>query len=168
METTSRMTGSAGLTRLLYPAAYLLSFTALSLLSGRSIDTAAGFVAVFTLLGMALACLLVCGLAALSYATNPRLRATCDYRSVLDLYARSFVMLLPFAVLALAGEVLLDWSIALVFTQAGIMTAGTLAGLEIVKLSDNRTSRFIVPILGAFSFSLAWLLFCAAAQAVVG
>jgi hypothetical protein len=168
MESTYTATGDKEYTKFLYPAFFMLSFGVLSLLSGRSIDPTAGFVTLFTLLGMVLAALLLCGLSALVYATDARLRGVYDYRAVLDLYARSFVMLLPFTILALTGEVLLDWSIALVFTQAGIMTAGTLAGVEIVKLSGGRSSRFIVPILGAFSFSIAWLLFCAASQAVAG
>jgi hypothetical protein len=168
MESISSATGDAVFNRFLYPAMFLLSFGVLSLLSGRSIDPTAGFVVIFTLLGMVVAGLLLCGLSALVYATNSRLHGVNGYRAIVELYARSFVMLLPFTILALTGEVLLDWSIALVFTQAGIMTAGTLAGMEIVKLNNSRASRFIVPILGAFSFSIAWLLFCAAAQALTG
>ncbi len=168
MEYTAAATRDAGYARFMYAAAYLLCFGVLSLLSGRAIDPAVGFVVIFTLLGIVLAGLLLCGLAALVYATNPRLRRAGDYRAVLELHARSFVMLIPYTILALTGEVLLDWSIALVFTQAGIMTAGALAGMEIVKRCDNKTSYVIVPILGSFSFSIAWILFCAAAQAIAG
>ena len=166
MESTVTTTGETGYARFLYPVIFLLSFGVMSLLSGRAIDPGAGFVVVFTLVGLMLAGLFLCGLAGLAYATNLRLRRTCDYRAVLELYARGFVLLLPFTILALTGEIFLDWSIALVFIQAGIMTSGTFTALEIVKLSDSKASYIIVPILGAFSFSIAWMLFCAAAQAV--
>lgn len=148
-------------------AAVVFSFATLAFLNGRGIDSRAGFISVYTVCMLAFAILALAGLGGLVYAFNPVLRERYAFSTVLNTLTRGFVTLLPFALLALVSELLPDWNAALVFTQAGIMSCGALAGTEVVKLSDGRMVHIIAPVAGAFLFSFMWILLSAAAQAIV-
>ena len=146
----------------------VLSFAILAWLSGRAIDPRAGFVSVYTICLLAFALAALAGLGGLIYACNPTARRRLGFSSVLDALAGAFLMLLPFMLLALVAELFLDWNAAQAFTQAGIMTAGAAAGMEMVRLSEGKMVHVVVPLLGAFLFSMLWLIFSAAAQGIAG
>lgn len=167
MEYYSRAEGGrkALYARVAYWSVTAACFAVLALLSGRDVKASAGFVSVYTVCMLAFALLALGGLGGLIYAFNPAARGSCTYRHLLDVLARGFVYLLPFTLLALLAELALGWNAAQVFTQAGIMTCGTIAGAEIVGLSGGRMVHIIAPVAGSFMFSFLWILLSAAAQA---
>lgn len=167
MESHPRATTGykASYARAAYWSATAACFAVLALLNGRDIKASAGFVSVYTICMLAFALSALAGLAGLVYACNPTARGNCRYPHLLDVFSRGFVYLSPFALLALLAELALGWNAAQVFTQAGIMTCGVIAGTEIVGLSGGRMAHIIAPVAGSFVFSFLWILLSAASQA---
>jgi hypothetical protein len=151
--------------RIAYWSAVAIYFTVLALLNGRDIDTGAGFVSVYTICMLAFALLALAGIGGLVCAFNPTVRERYGYFYTMEVLAKGFAALLPFMLLALVAELALGWNAAQVFTQAGIMTCGAIAGAEIVRLSGDRMVHLVVPVAGSFIFSFLWMLLSAVAQA---
>ncbi|RJP35388.1 MAG: hypothetical protein C4536_00810 [Actinobacteria bacterium] len=165
MEVEVRGGTRPNLVAVLYWTTIVSSFLVLAWLNGRDIDAGAGFVALYTVLFTAFAVLSLAGIGGAVYAFNPRLRAASDYPRIMGIVVRGFLMMLPFMLMALVAELFLDWNSAQVFTQAGIMACGSVAGAEVVKSSGGKIVNMIAPVAGAFLFSFLWMLLSAAAQA---
>jgi hypothetical protein len=151
--------------RAAYWSASAACFAVLALLNGRDMKASAGFVSVYVICMLAFALSALAGLGGLVYACNPTARGSRGYPYLLDVLSRGFVYLLPFTLLALLAELALGWNASQVFTQAGIMTCGVIAGTEIVGLSGGRMVHLIAPVAGSFAFSFLWILLSAASQA---
>ncbi|NPV58273.1 MAG: hypothetical protein HPY75_01265 [Actinobacteria bacterium] len=84
--------------------------------------------AAFTVVGLALAFSCLAGLAALLLAASPALRQGAGFGGAWDAVARGFLLLVPFALLALLADLAFGWSAATAFMQAAIMTSGAAVG----------------------------------------
>lgn len=77
--------------------------------------------------------------------------------AVIEAAETGFVLLLPFAILALAAELLLGWQASQVFSSAALMTAGGTIGLEVARRGGGQLRSIFVPSAVAFLFSGAWV-----------
>ncbi len=159
--------GEALRARVAYWSAVSFCFAVLAVLNGRGIDPRAGFVSAYAVCMLAFALLALGGLGVLILSLNGAMRRSLAYPQTLDVLARGYVALIHFTLLALLAELGLGWNAAQVFTQAGIMTCGAMAGAEIVSMSGGRTVHVITPVAGSFLFAFLWLLLSAMAQAAV-
>ena len=69
-----------------------------------------------------------------------------------------FLMVIPFAVLALVAELVLRWNAVQAFASVGLMTAGGAAGLELAKSGDRQLLNAVVPAIGGFILTVVWVL----------
>ena len=134
-------------------------FAVLSWLNGRYVGAGAGQVALYTLLGLALALVCLTGLAGLILASDAPLRRDAGWPGAFGAVARGFLILLPFTLLALLAELAFKWGAAQAFTQAGIMTSGAAVGAEVMRRSGQKLKYMIAPMAGAFAFSILWIAF---------
>ncbi len=143
-------------------------FLLLAWLNGRQVASGAAQVALYSLIGVALALSLLAALGGLVLAVDTPLRQASGYPGALDAVARGFLVILPFTVLALLAEFIFGWGATQAFTQAGIMTSGAAVGMELMSGGEPRVRYMVVPMLGAFAFSAAWIAFSALFQKVAG
>ena len=85
---------------------------------------------------------------------NPRL----GQHAVREAAATGFLLILPFAILALAAEIILGWKASQVFSSSGLMTAGGAVGVEVVRRGGGRLRSMLVPSAVAFALSTAWVV----------
>ena len=78
--------------------------------------------------------------------------------AVLEAAATGLLLLLPFAILALAAEILLGWKASQVFSSAGLMTACGAVGVEVGRRGGGKLRSMLVPSAIAFALSAAWVL----------
>ena len=97
---------------------------------------------------------------ALSMA-NPHL----ERPAVREAAATGFLLILPFAVLALAAEILLGWKASQVFSSAGLMTAFGAVGVEVSRRGGGKLRSMLVPTATAFLLSTAWVMLSTIAAA---
>ena len=71
--------------------------------------------------------------------------------------ATGLLLLLPFAALALAAELLLGWNASQVFSSAGLMTACGAVGVEISRRGGAGLRGVLVPTIIALLLSTAWV-----------
>jgi hypothetical protein len=90
---------------------------------------------------------------ALSMA-NPHL----ERPAVREAAASGFLLMLPFAILALAAEILLGWKASQVFSSAGLMTACGAVGVEVGRRGGGKLRSMLVPTVTAFLLSTAWAM----------
>jgi len=145
-----------------------LCFAVLAWLNGRYVGTGAGQIALYTVLGLALALVCLTGLTGLILASAAPLRRDAGWPGALDAVARGFLILLPFTVLAVLGELLFTWGAAPAFVQAGIMTSGAAVGAEVMRRSGKKLKYMIAPMLGAFTLSILWIVFSSVFRKVAG
>ena len=148
--------------------AVLASFAVLAWLNGRYVGAGAGQVATYTILGLIIALACLAGLAGLVLATVPSLRQGAGYMGGLDMVARGFLIAIPFALLALLAELAFDWAAATAFIQAAIMTSGAAVGVELVRGTGQKMRNMIIPMAGAFAFSIIWIAYSAIFTKAVG
>ena len=86
--------------------------------------------------------------------TNPRLGRA----AVREAAATGFLMILPFAALALAAEVALNWQASQVFSSAGLMTAGGAVGVEVMRRGGGKLRCLLVPTATTMLLSTAWVV----------
>ena len=86
-------------------------------------------------------------------AAHPKLEST----SVHEATAIGFLLLAPFAVLALVAELLLGWNASQVFSSAGLMTACGAVGVELGRRGGTGLRSVLLPTVIAFLLSTAWL-----------
>ncbi len=72
---------------------------------------------------------------------------------------KSFVFLVPFAVMSLLAVYFMGWNFVPVFVSAGLMTAGALSAMEIGRLKGKKEIKTtIVASVVAWAFSTLWLI----------
>lgn len=140
----------------------------LSWLYGRYVGSGAGQVAAFTVIGLALALSCLAGLAALLLAASPSLRQGAGFGGAWGAVARGFLLLVPFALLALLADLAFGWGAATAFMQAAIMTSGAAVGAELSRSSRQKMRLMLLPMAGAFAFSIAWIAYSAVFAKAVG
>ena len=69
-----------------------------------------------------------------------------------------FLLILPFAVLALAAELALGWQASQVFSSAALMTSGGAVGMEVARRGGGALRSALVPSGVAFLLSVAWVV----------
>jgi hypothetical protein len=161
MDTTARDRVFSGLV-------ITFCFAVLAWLNGRYVGVGGGQVALYSLLGLALALACLAGLAGLVLASDAPLRREAGWPGALDAVARGFLILLPFTLLALLTELFFGWGAAQAFTQAGIMTSGAAVGAEVMRRSGQKLKYMVAPMLGVFTFSILWIAFSALFRKVAG
>jgi len=154
--------------RIAYGMAVLSCFALLAWLNGRYVGSGAGQVALYTLLGLVLITICLAGLAGLVLVVNAPLRQSLGYMGAWDAVARGFLTVIPFTVLALLADLAFGWNAATAFMQAAIMTSGAAVGAEVMRRSGQKLTYMIVPMAGAFAFSIAWIAFSAIFSKAVG
>lgn len=78
--------------------------------------------------------------------------------AVLEAAATGFLLILPFAILALAAELLLGWKASQVFSSSGLMTACGAVGVEVARRGGGKLRSMLVPTVTAFLLSTAWVV----------
>ena len=146
----------------------LACFCVLSWLNGRYVGAGAGQVAAYTILGLAIACACLAGLAALTLVADPSLRSGPGYAGGLEVVARGYLIVIPFTLLALLADLAFGWNAATAFMQAAIMTSGAAVGVEIMRRSGQKITYMLIPMAGAFAFSIIWIAFSAIFSKAVG
>ena len=136
----------------------LACFTLLAWLNGRYVANSAAYVALYSVLGVALACVFLLGLAGLVYASAPPLRPW-GFPGAWSTVTRGFLVLLPLTALALLADLVFGWSAAQAFTQAGIMMSGAAVGAEVMRRVGPSMKYMAAPLTCAFCFSFAWIGF---------
>jgi hypothetical protein len=147
--------------RMIYGSIVLACFAVLSWLNGRYVGQGAGEVAAYTVLGLVIAGACLCGLAAVCLVAEPSLRTSGGLAAGWDMVARSYLLAIPFALLALLSELVFGWYAATAFMQAAIMTAGAAVGAELSRRAGPKLRYMIVCMAGAFAFSIIWIAYSA-------
>ncbi|MDI6831943.1 MAG: hypothetical protein QME88_11500 [Actinomycetota bacterium] len=145
----------------------LACLAVLAWLNGRYVGRGGGQVAAFSLIGLALALACLAGLAALLMATSPPLRQA-GYASAWDAVSRGYLLLVPFALLALLADLAFGWSAATAFMQAAVMTSGAAVGAELMRAGEPKLRYMIAPMAGAFLFSIIWIAYAAIFTSAAG
>ncbi|UWG95886.1 hypothetical protein LPY66_13290 [Dehalobacter sp. DCM] len=68
------------------------------------------------------------------------------------------LFMIPFTVLAVLAQLLLDWNAAMPFASAAMMTATATAGTEVMKKGAHGMKNILMPSLLAFVFSTTWMM----------
>lgn len=87
----------------------------------------------------------------------PKVTRRRGWRAVAASVLRSFLLLIPYAVLALVARALLRWDAAGAFTAAGVMTACTAVGAELARLGGSKLTSMLLPMLAGSALSTTWL-----------
>jgi hypothetical protein len=116
---------------------------------GASALAAGSGVVVGALFGFLVSYVLVLALS----STNPSLGRA----AVTEAAETGFLLILPFAILALAAELLLGWQASQVFSSAALMTSGGAVGIEVVRRGGGQVRGVLVPSAVAFLLSAAWV-----------
>ncbi len=70
---------------------------------------------------------------------------------------RGFLLLIPYAVLAILARSLLGWDATAAFTAAGLMTACAAIGAEIGRLGGRKLTAMLLPMLAGSALSAIWV-----------
>jgi len=141
-----------------YVVLAVLCFGVLGALTGRRVGPEPQVLVGFAFGGIVFAWLGLTILGRVLYVFNSRVRKQYGYAAVSNAIGSGFLMLLPFTVLAAVAELYLGWNAVQAFSAAGIMTGGASAGMELARIGGGRLAGMMLPILGAFVLSGAWLL----------
>jgi len=68
------------------------------------------------------------------------------------------LFMIPFTVLAVLAQLLLDWNAVMPFASAAITTASATAGTEVMKKGAQGIKNVLMPSLLALVFSTAWMM----------
>ena len=71
---------------------------------------------------------------------------------------RGFLMMIPFAVLAVVAQLGLNWHAVQAFASVGLMSAGGAAGMELAKINGKPLANGAVPAISAVLLALAWAI----------
>jgi hypothetical protein len=91
------------------------------------------------------------------HGTNPPIRSRLGRVGVNEAVGRSYVMMVPFTVLALLADFVLGWDATQAFVSAGVMTAGAALAADLMRQGARKFAGFALPMLGAFGFSMVWM-----------
>ena len=89
---------------------------------------------------------------------NPQLSQKFGKKTIYWIVNRSFLLLLPFTVLALIATLVLGWEAATAFASAGIMTSSTAIGAELSRLGGGKIRSILLPAAGAIAITAIWML----------
>lgn len=151
---------AAGLLPLSVWIAPVLAFAAFgALLGGRTNGQLVAIVAL-VIIGVLFAFLGAHLLVLVLRAAHPKLEST----SVQQATAIGLLLVAPFAVLALAAELLLGWNASQVFSSAGLMTACGAVGAEVGRRGGTGLRSVLVPTVIAFGLSTTWVILAVMAR----
>lgn len=90
-------------------------------------------------------------------------RGNSDLTGVSGQFAREAVgdgmlFMIPFTALALIAQVILGWDAVMPFASAGVMTAATSTGSEIMKKGAQGIKNVMIPSGLAFLVSTSWMI----------
>jgi len=97
------------------------------------------------------------GLVGVIVVLYPRVVRSRGWIAVAAGVVRSFLLLIPYTVLAAIAHGILGWNATGAFASAGIMTACTAIGAELARLGGNKLTSMLLPMLAGSALSTAWL-----------
>ena len=97
------------------------------------------------------------GLASVLIILFPRATRRHGWRKTAAGVMRGFLLLIPYAVLAVLARSVLGWDAAAAFTAAGLMTACAAIGAEIARLSGSKLTAMLLPMLAGSALSTIWV-----------
>lgn len=141
-----------------------VAFGALGGLTGRAADAAEGPLPLALWPGAALAALGLLfgvigplGLASVLIVLYPGAVRRSGWPAVFVAVVRSFLLIVPYAILAAIARGILGWDAAGAFASAGVMTACMAVGAELARLGGSRITAMLLPMLAGTALSTAWL-----------
>ncbi len=146
--------------------AALLCFTVLGALAVHRTNPSALAISCAALVGLVAAGVFLVVLGFLLHETNPPLRARLGRPGVNDAVGRGFTLLIPFTVLALLADFVLGWDATQAFTSAGVMAAAASLSADLMRQGARKFAGFALPMLGAFGFSMVWMVLSSAMREV--
>jgi hypothetical protein len=152
------MSAGSRLTRVASLAA-LGALTGLHLGSSEALFAAAGAAVILGEVAILL-------LRALLHVGNGSVRAEHGAQVVRAAVDEGFLMLLPFAVLALLAELGLGWESVQAFAAAGLLTSGGLAGSAMTAKGGSALYNVIMPMSVMAAAVTGWALLAASANAL--
>ncbi len=127
-------------------------------LSGQHLASSAGVIVASALVAVVGGGMVIAVMQHLLSAGNARLRADHGEAAVDRAVANGFVMLLPYAVLALLAELLFHWEAVQACMASGLMTAAALAASELSALGGRPIYNTVLPALFMTALSAAWMV----------
>jgi hypothetical protein len=79
-----------------------------------------------------------------------------------------FLLVLPFAALAAAAELLLGWNASQTFSSAGLMTSAATIGMEVGRRGGRGLRAALFPTITAFVLASLWAIVSVGAASVIG
>jgi hypothetical protein len=95
---------------------------------------------------------------------NPRLARD----TLREAAGTGFLLVLPFAALAAAAELLLGWNASQTFSSAGLMTSAATIGMEVGRRGGRGLRAALFPTITAFVLASLWAIVSAGAASVIG
>lgn len=137
-------------------AAVVLAFAVIGALSTqRSAGLASGIG--LALFGIAFGILAPLGLSGALILLFPKVVRTRGWDAVVAGALRSFLLMIPYAVLAVIAQLVLHWNATGAFAAAGLMTACTAVGAEVGRLGGSKLTSMLLPMLVGSALSTTWL-----------
>lgn len=147
--------------------AALLCFTVLGALAVHRANPSVLAISCAALAGLVAAGVFLVVLGFLLHETNPPLRGRLGRAGVNDAVGRGFTLLIPFTVLALLADFVLGWDATQAFTSAGVMAAAASLSADLMRQGARKFTGFALPMLGAFGFSMVWMVLGSAVREVM-
>ena len=108
-------------------------------------------------LGMVVGVIVPLGLVGALIVLYPRVVRRHGWRSIAGGVMRSFLLLIPYAVLAVIARAILHWEVTGAFAAAGLMTACAGIGAELGRLGGSKLTSMLLPMLTGSALSTMWL-----------
>ncbi len=123
-----------------------------------------------TILGSCLAgaiagILLLVPLRVMLYLANPNVRKEHGYAGIRRAVGAGYLVMVPFAVLALVAQLFFGWDALTSFAMAGMMAGSGAAGMEVSKLSGKPLRNVIIGVIHGFGLSMVWTVLMLVVQA---
>jgi hypothetical protein len=134
-------------------------FAVLAWLNGRHVGATNGQVAIYAVMGAALALLGLVILAAANLAVRSSGAGMLTYSAAWGAVVRGSLVVLPLAVLALMAELAYGWQAAAAFVQGAVMISGAAAGAELLRQTGGKTRHLVTSLIVAFVFCAFWVAF---------
>ena len=123
-----------------------------------------------TILGSCLAgaiagILLLVPLRLMLYLANPGVRKEHGYAGIRRAVGAGYLVMVPFAVLALVAQLFFGWNALTSFAMAGMMAGSGAAGMEVSRLGGKPLRNVIIGVLHGFGLSMVWTFLMLVVQA---
>jgi hypothetical protein len=89
---------------------------------------------------------------------NPDLRVASGGQFAREAVENGMLFMIPFTVLAVLAQLLLNWNAVMPFASAAIMTACATAGAEVMKKGAQGMKNVLIPSGLAFLLSTGWMM----------